>query len=293
MIRCHNCRTDNLDGSEYCDECGVRLHATPEDTATVAVQSPVPTLPPMNKPDPIIEPQKTYTTGPDLVPPEPAFVRTTETPRPVVPSPPPVVQAPPPVVQVPPPVIQAPPPPVAPPQASQPQPVVDYSPPPPPRQESDSRRPAANQSAASAPSSRASEPTSHLDNRGSGTESLRNSPQTSSGARAHAKLVISRGGSIGKEFPISGPEAQIGRWDADNGIFPDIDLDQHDPEAKVSRRHARVIVESGQYMVEDLGSTNGTFVNRGRRLIPGKRQPLRSGDELIIGKTFLKFIVEN
>jgi len=142
---------------------------------------------------------------------------------------------------------------------------------------------------------RPSEATSHLEVRAPGTMQLQKPAAAATGtvAKPHAKLVISRGGNIGKEFPVVGPEAQIGRWDADNGIFPDIDLDQHDPEAKVSRRHARIIAESGQYNVEDLGSTNGTFVNRGRRLIPGKRQPLRSGDELIIGKTFLKFIIEN
>jgi pSer/pThr/pTyr-binding forkhead associated (FHA) protein len=43
------------------------------------------------------------------------------------------------------------------------------------------------------------------------------------------------------------------------------------------------------YFIEDLGSTNGTFINRGRRLLPGDRQPLRDGDEIIVGKTFLRF----
>jgi pSer/pThr/pTyr-binding forkhead associated (FHA) protein len=103
------------------------------------------------------------------------------------------------------------------------------------------------------------------------------------------KLVIERGGRAGKEFPVTGPETHIGRWDADSGIFPDVDLDQDDPEAKVSRRHARIMNQNGQFFIEDLGSTNGTFVNRGRRLLPGHRQPLQSGDEIIVGKTFLKF----
>jgi pSer/pThr/pTyr-binding forkhead associated (FHA) protein len=107
--------------------------------------------------------------------------------------------------------------------------------------------------------------------------------------RVGAKLVIERGGRVGKEFPITGIETNIGRWDADSGIFPDVDLDEDDPEAKVSRRHARIVNHSGQYFIEDLGSTNGTFVNRGRRLLPGKRQSLQNGDEIIVGKTFLKF----
>ncbi|MBK8149201.1 MAG: FHA domain-containing protein [Acidobacteria bacterium] len=41
--------------------------------------------------------------------------------------------------------------------------------------------------------------------------------------------------------------------------------------------------------MEDLGSTNGTYVNRGRRLIPGNPHVLRTGDEIIVGKTFLRF----
>jgi pSer/pThr/pTyr-binding forkhead associated (FHA) protein len=106
-----------------------------------------------------------------------------------------------------------------------------------------------------------------------------------------AKLIIQRGGKVGKEFQISGSESMIGRWDADGGIFPDIDLDQDDPEAKVSRRHARIQFLNNQYMIEDLGSTNGTFVNRGPRLTPGAKQPLNNGDEIIVGKTFLKFVL--
>lgn len=108
---------------------------------------------------------------------------------------------------------------------------------------------------------------------------------------AKAKLVIERGVSVGTEFQINSNESYIGRWDADNGIFPDIDLDVHDPEAKVSRRHARIKSSDGQFMIEDLGSTNGTFVNRGRRLIPGNPHILSDGDEIIVGKTFLRFKV--
>jgi pSer/pThr/pTyr-binding forkhead associated (FHA) protein len=107
--------------------------------------------------------------------------------------------------------------------------------------------------------------------------------------QALARLIIERGGRIGKEFPINGIETNIGRWDADSGIFPDVDLDEDDTEAKISRRHARIVNHNGQYFIEDLGSTNGTFVNRGRRLLPGKRHTLQNGDEVIVGKTFLKF----
>ena len=109
--------------------------------------------------------------------------------------------------------------------------------------------------------------------------------------KIHAVLVIERGSSAGKQFSLSDEDANIGRWDAEGGVFPDVDLDSDDPEAKVSRRHARISRRDGQYAIEDLGSTNGTFVNRGRRLAPGKSQPLQDGDEIIVGKTFLRFRV--
>ncbi|MFN2491985.1 MAG: FHA domain-containing protein [Pyrinomonadaceae bacterium] len=115
----------------------------------------------------------------------------------------------------------------------------------------------------------------------------RSSP-ISTNDEARAKLVIERGKSVGKQFLLRS-ESQIGRWDADGGVFPDVDLDSEDPEAKVSRRHARVTLHDGTYFLEDLGSTNGTFVNRGKRLSPGTRQPLNDGDEIIVGKTFLRF----
>jgi len=109
------------------------------------------------------------------------------------------------------------------------------------------------------------------------------------GGKPHAKLVIERGKSVGKEFVLNSAEANIGRWDADGGIFPDVDLDSVDPEAKVSRRHARITFSEGKYLLEDLGSTNGTFINRGKRLAPGTRQQINDGDEIIVGKTFLRF----
>jgi hypothetical protein len=123
------------------------------------------------------------------------------------------------------------------------------------------------------------------------SEQQTSAPLVESSNKVHATLVIERGNSAGKQFPLSNQEANIGRWDADGGVFPDVDLDSDDPEAKVSRRHARISRRDDQYLIEDLGSTNGTFVNRGHRLAPGDRQPLKDGDEIIVGKTFLRFRV--
>ncbi len=106
---------------------------------------------------------------------------------------------------------------------------------------------------------------------------------------ARPRLIIERGEAADTEFPLRETDSTIGRWDADNGIFPDVDLDAFDSDAKVSRRHARIIVRNNEYFLEDLGSTNGTFVNRGRRLLPGSPHALHDGDEIIVGKTFLRF----
>ncbi len=107
-----------------------------------------------------------------------------------------------------------------------------------------------------------------------------------------AKFVVVRGGRKGHEFPLEDGNNQIGRWDPDTGAFPEVDLDADDPEAKISRRHALVRIDGGKITIEDIGSLNGTYVNRGPRIQPGNPVELKSGDEVIIGKTFLKLVVE-
>jgi len=120
-----------------------------------------------------------------------------------------------------------------------------------------------------------------------------NGPGNAGVTVAKAVLTIERGEGAGTQFSLTRDESVIGRWDADNGIFPDVDLDTVDQEAKVSRRHARILVRDSKFFVEDLGSTNGTYINRGRRLLPGTPQQLSDGDEIIVGKTFLRFNITN
>jgi hypothetical protein len=107
-----------------------------------------------------------------------------------------------------------------------------------------------------------------------------------------AKLVVVRGGRKGQEFPLEEGNNQVGRWDPDTGAFPEVDLDADDPEAKISRRHALVRIDGGKITIEDIGSLNGTYVNRGPRVQPGNPVELKTGDEVIVGKTFLKLVVE-
>ena len=114
---------------------------------------------------------------------------------------------------------------------------------------------------------------------------------SAAGAPFKAKLAIIRGGRRGQEFELEAGNNLIGRWDPDTGSFPEVDLDADDPEAKVSRKHALIRIEGGKLTVEDIGSLNGTFVNRQPRLQPGNPAELKDGDEIIIGKTFLKLTV--
>ena len=107
-----------------------------------------------------------------------------------------------------------------------------------------------------------------------------------------AKLSVVRGGRKGQEFPLEDGNNLIGRWDPETGSFPEVDLDADDPEAKISRKHALLRIDGGKITIEDIGSLNGTYVNRQPRLSPGSPAEIKSGDEIIIGKTFLKLVVE-
>jgi FHA domain-containing protein len=117
-------------------------------------------------------------------------------------------------------------------------------------------------------------------------------PAAAAGSTARAKLQVVRGGRKGQEFPLEDGNNLVGRWDPETGAFPEVDLDQDDPEAKISRKHALIRFEGGKITVEDIGSLNGTYVNRQPRLMPGNPVELKTGDEIIIGKTFLKLVVE-
>lgn len=106
-------------------------------------------------------------------------------------------------------------------------------------------------------------------------------------AAGSASLTITRGGTVGKVFELQAGDNLVGRWDPDSGSFPEVDMENDDPEARISRKHALIKFEA-ELTIEDIGSLNGTFVNRGQRLEPGSPVPLKDGDEIIVGKTFFK-----
>ncbi len=102
-----------------------------------------------------------------------------------------------------------------------------------------------------------------------------------------ARLIVE---ADNQEFDLSGKDSVvIGREDAVSNIFPDVDLTPHGgEEGGVSRLHARIFVENGQYMLEDENSTNFTFLNR-QRLAGKAPTPLHDNDEVKLGRVLLRF----
>lgn len=103
-----------------------------------------------------------------------------------------------------------------------------------------------------------------------------------------ARLRVSAGG---QEILVSGqPELTIGR--AYKNVVPNIDLGPYGgSKAGVSRRHSRLIHKGDDWFVEDLASTNGTFVN-GVRITPHEMVAIENGDLIRCGQIELRFVVD-
>jgi len=109
--------------------------------------------------------------------------------------------------------------------------------------------------------------------------------------RPTAKLVVTGTTELDASFILQKDSNLLGRTDPHSNIFPEIDLSRFDPETKVSRRHARIWIEGETFLVEDLGSVNGTVINDSVRLAPRQPRVLDSGDKLRVGETTLHFLV--
>jgi len=96
-------------------------------------------------------------------------------------------------------------------------------------------------------------------------------------ARGAALVIRAGGGRAGESFPLEGDRLTVGRR-PDSDIFLD--------DVTVSRDHAVLVRRGSDYYLDDLGSLNGTYVNR--RRIESHR--LVDGDELQIGKYKLAFL---
>ena len=122
----------------------------------------------------------------------------------------------------------------------------------------------------------------------------------------HSEIYSSRGAGTAKlliegtneldtpVFTLEKLENLVGRRDPQSNIFPEIDLSKYDPQTKISRRHARIWREGDNFLVEDLGSSNGTILMAGYtdivRLQPRQPHILGNGDRLRLGDTTLHFL---
>jgi two-component system cell cycle response regulator len=94
-------------------------------------------------------------------------------------------------------------------------------------------------------------------------------------------LVQLYGPELGKKYVLERREEEEFSIGRDEKNFIVVDLDN------VSRRHAQVVMRGGKFFVEDLKSTNGTYLNDEELK---KEQPLRSGDQVKIGGAIFKFL---
>ncbi len=110
-------------------------------------------------------------------------------------------------------------------------------------------------------------------------------------SRPTAKLVVAGTTELDASFILKKDNNLVGRADPHSNIFPEIDLSRFDLETKVSRRHARIWLEGETFLVEDLGSVNGTVINDSVRLAPRQPRVLDSGDKIRLGETTLHFLL--
>jgi hypothetical protein len=89
---------------------------------------------------------------------------------------------------------------------------------------------------------------------------------------AQFQFVMRSGPTPGVTFPLEGDQLIIGR-DASNSVAIN--------DAEISRKHSRLSFQGGKYVLEDLGSTNGTFVNGQRLAGPVVLKP---GDVISLGE---------
>jgi hypothetical protein len=99
------------------------------------------------------------------------------------------------------------------------------------------------------------------------------SPRVAAAAKAQLRLKVVEGDTKGKAYDL-GDELTVGRAAGCQVALAD--------DTFVSQLHARLFRKDGRYFVEDLGSTNGTFLNRKQVSAP---VALRRGDRLQVGKT--------
>ncbi|HZQ08544.1 MAG TPA: FHA domain-containing protein [Anaerolineae bacterium] len=272
MITCPNCHTENQAGSAFCDNCGFALaneSSTPQATApSPAAASP--SASPLRAQKEMIkcavcgtenDPSNTYCENcgsPLTAPAASASNSPLPLPTPTASATP---SSPAPAVSTPPPTASAP---------AQPAPNVNLP----------DEIPASMLN----PAPPAVMPTPVPNVR---PKIILPTPSNQPPPAGHPRLVLV---SSGTYFDLDGySELLIGRVDPTSDIFPEVDLTAHGgDEGGVSRRHARITLAGNQYFVEDLDSSNGSWLGTSR-LVAKTRTPLNHGDQLRLGKLVLNF----
>ena len=253
MVACPSCQHGNAAGAAFCEECGSKLGAAPAPVAPPPAPAPAPVAPP----------------------PAPA-----PAPAPVAPPPAP---APAPAPVAPPPAPAPAPAPVAPPPAPAPAPAAAT----------------VNCPNCGYPNASGS---SFCEDCGASMSAAPASPVVSDAPTAPAaapvappvaetapaglspRLVMPKG----LELPITKEHTLLGRNSPADNIYPEVDLTEEDPESYVSRRHGQITRQGSKFIYEDIGSSNGSYIN-GSRLQPHIQTELHDGDSLRLGRTEMTF----
>ncbi|KAF3883703.1 MULTISPECIES: FHA domain-containing protein [Nostocales] len=253
---CPSCGATVQADASFCGQCGYNLRAAAAPAATaptavaVTVAPDISEPPPLVVPDPLVQPQPVTVNGsannnaPNSSPLPPTAVSVAPEFTESQSSEPPTVAAPPPPVT---------PEPVA---APEPEPVTSAAQPAPPPPVAPAPVPPPPAPAAVPPASR-----TQLQ-------------------QVTARLIHVQS-DRDVELPLNLSVVHIGK--PNDRIPPDIDVSGFPNSEIVSRIHADIRIEGDAYYIEDVGSSNGTYVNN-LPLLPGNRHRLRPGDRISLGK---------
>lgn len=274
---CPSCGATVQADAAFCGQCGYNLHSNAAMVATAVAATVAPDIPveipPLVPPDPMLEllqPDALGLGAPanSTLPPTVISAAPEPIPTPSLPpvAPPVVVEITPPLPPVAPPVvaeITPPLPPVAAPVVVEITPPLPPVAPPEPEPETEPEPVFVVQSAP--------EPEPVL--------------QTVTASRTQLQQVVARLFHVQSNQEIELPQnlsvVHIGK--PNDRIPPDIDVAGFPSSEIVSRIHADIRVEGDAHYIEDVGSSNGTYINN-LPLLPGNRHRLRPGDRISLGK---------
>ncbi|MFN6566556.1 FHA domain-containing protein [Dendronalium sp. ChiSLP03b] len=247
---CPNCGATVQADAAFCGQCGFNLHSTAAPAAATAVATVAPDVsvevPPLVTPDPLLE----------LLQPDPLGINSTPSPLP-----PTAMSAP---------AAEPAPEPAAPPPTVAASPMMsEQEIPTPPPEETSPPQPAPVQAVVPPEPAPLPAPT----------------PAPAAASRTQLQQVTARLFHVQTDREIELPQSlsviHIGK--PNDRIPPDVDVSGFPNSEIVSRIHADIRVEGDAHYIEDVGSSNGTYINN-LPLLPGNRHRLRPGDRISLGK---------